>query len=232
MGAYLDSEHYRQQLVRDGERRFREWHGRFLAYQQRFLQEMGLRKSAKPAVAQPLAAPPATIALAIEEPAQEVSVPTPAIASEPAPEPEEPIDQNLWWVVPGRLAGVRKPTAAELPTLQNVGIRAIVSLTDDPGNLDLYAATGIPHLWLPVQGGTAPTREQLTAFDEFAATVEGGIAVHCSSGRRRTGTFLAAWLVCKGSSAEAAIAAIETANPAVELREAQIAFLHELAANR
>ncbi|MFS8836357.1 hypothetical protein NW809_09780 [Synechococcus sp. WC101] len=36
----LNSEHYRQILVRDGERRFREWHTAFLNYQRQFLQEM------------------------------------------------------------------------------------------------------------------------------------------------------------------------------------------------
>ncbi|MFS8855026.1 hypothetical protein NW859_08980 [Synechococcus sp. H55.5] len=36
----LNSEHYRQMLVRDGERRFREWHTAFLNYQRQFLQEM------------------------------------------------------------------------------------------------------------------------------------------------------------------------------------------------
>lgn len=32
----LSSEHYRQMLVRDGERRFREWHTEFLRYQKQF----------------------------------------------------------------------------------------------------------------------------------------------------------------------------------------------------
>lgn len=36
----LNSEQYRQMLVRDGERRFREWHTAFLKYQRQFLQEM------------------------------------------------------------------------------------------------------------------------------------------------------------------------------------------------
>ena len=36
----IDSEHYRQMLVKDGERRYREWHTAFLRYQQKFLQEM------------------------------------------------------------------------------------------------------------------------------------------------------------------------------------------------
>ncbi|MBD2773099.1 hypothetical protein [Iningainema tapete] len=39
----LDSEHYRQMLVRDGERRFREWHGEFLRYQREFLNDQHRR---------------------------------------------------------------------------------------------------------------------------------------------------------------------------------------------
>jgi hypothetical protein len=34
---YIDSERYRQMLVRDGERRFQEWHTAFLNYQKDFL---------------------------------------------------------------------------------------------------------------------------------------------------------------------------------------------------
>ncbi len=41
---FISSEHYRQMLVRDGDRRFREWHGQFLAYQQQFLREMAQRR--------------------------------------------------------------------------------------------------------------------------------------------------------------------------------------------
>lgn len=36
---WLSSEHYRQMLVRDGERRFKEWHGEFLRYQGDFLKD-------------------------------------------------------------------------------------------------------------------------------------------------------------------------------------------------
>ncbi|MEM7772033.1 MAG: hypothetical protein AAGA75_08555 [Cyanobacteria bacterium P01_E01_bin.6] len=34
---YIDSEHYRQMLVRDGDRRFQEWHHAFLQYQKDFV---------------------------------------------------------------------------------------------------------------------------------------------------------------------------------------------------
>lgn len=42
---YLSSEEYRALLVKDGERRFREWHTAFLKYQKAFLAEMHQRRS-------------------------------------------------------------------------------------------------------------------------------------------------------------------------------------------
>ncbi|NES08411.1 MAG: hypothetical protein F6K22_40105 [Okeania sp. SIO2F4] len=39
----LDHEHYRQMLVRDGQRRFNEWHTEYLKYQQGFLQDQRRR---------------------------------------------------------------------------------------------------------------------------------------------------------------------------------------------
>lgn len=39
---YISSEEYRQRLVRDGDRRFAEWHRDFLDYQKKFLAEMSL----------------------------------------------------------------------------------------------------------------------------------------------------------------------------------------------
>ncbi|MBC8122768.1 MAG: dual specificity protein phosphatase family protein [Gemmatimonadaceae bacterium] len=145
---------------------------------------------------------------------------------------EELISQNLWWVVPGQLAGVRKPTAEEIPELRSSGVDAIVSVMDDPGNLDLYQSVGLTHLWLPVKGGTAPTREQiaeLTAFIREQNARGAGVALHCTSGRRRTGTFLAAYLIDSGRTYEEALQIVLAANPEVELREAQLEFLREFA---
>ena len=36
---YISSEHYRQMLVRDGDRRFKDWHTKFLKYQKEFLRQ-------------------------------------------------------------------------------------------------------------------------------------------------------------------------------------------------
>jgi atypical dual specificity phosphatase len=80
----------------------------------------------------------------------------------------KPIEENLWWVIPGKLAGVRQPQLLELTALQIAGIVAIVSVLDDRTNLDLYQAAKILHLWLPVKGGMAPSREQVLKMTLFA----------------------------------------------------------------
>ena len=42
---YIDSETYRQMLVRDGDRRFQEWHTAFLQYQKQFHSETHAARS-------------------------------------------------------------------------------------------------------------------------------------------------------------------------------------------
>ncbi len=147
----------------------------------------------------------------------------------------QPIQENLWWVIEGKLAGVRKPMAQELTELQAVGIGAIVSVLDDSENLVLYQQANMPHLWLLTMGGTAPSKEQALEFQKFVDSqnpLGQAVAVHCTNGIRRTGTMLAAYLILAGSTYEQAIQIIREANPAVELREAQSAFLQALATDR
>ncbi len=43
---YVDSERYRQMLVRDGERRFQEWHDTFLRHQKAYRAETERRRKA------------------------------------------------------------------------------------------------------------------------------------------------------------------------------------------
>ncbi|MBF2001797.1 MAG: dual specificity protein phosphatase family protein [Synechococcales cyanobacterium C42_A2020_086] len=145
----------------------------------------------------------------------------------------QPISENLWWVIPGKLAGVRKPDPEEIPKLRAAGIGAIVSVMDDPSNLDQYQQANLPYRWLPTKGGTAPTPEQLQDLQSFVDQhhqLGRAVAVHCTSGNRRTGTMLAAYLIRAGASYEEAMQTIQTANPNAELREAQMSFLQDLAA--
>lgn len=146
-------------------------------------------------------------------------------------QPIQPIKENLWWVIPGKLAGVRKPTPEEIAELQMAGVRAIVSVMDDPSNLDLYQQAGLTYLWLPVKGGTAPSDEQIQKLQNFVDEQNRlgyAVAIHCTSGRRRTGTLLAAYLIRSGSTFEEALQVVLVANPDVELREAQVNFLKAL----
>jgi atypical dual specificity phosphatase len=152
--------------------------------------------------------------------------------STPTPKTVQPILENLWWVIPDKLAGVRKPAEEEISELREKGIGAIVSVMDDPSNIDTYKKIGLPHLWSPIKGGTAPSREQiqeLQAFIERQNDLGKAVAVHCTSGRRRTGTILAAYLIQKNFSYAKAMQMVSSSNPDVELREAQMAFLKELA---
>ncbi len=76
-------------------------------------------------------------------------------------QPIQPISETLWWVKKNKLAGVRKPTADELAELLAAGIGAIVSVLDDPSNLNLYQRSNIPYLWLPIEAGNSPSQEQI-----------------------------------------------------------------------
>ncbi|MFB2837220.1 dual specificity protein phosphatase family protein [Floridanema evergladense] len=147
-------------------------------------------------------------------------------------EETQPILENLWWVIPGKLAGVRKPLPEEIEQLKAAGIGAIVSVMDDPSNLDLYEQANLDYRWLPTKGGNAPTVEQiqaLQAFIEQQNQLGKAVAVHCTSGNRRTGTMLAAYLILTGTPYDDAMQIIQTANPNAELREAQLTFLQSLA---
>ncbi|MGD1808637.1 dual specificity protein phosphatase family protein [Dapis sp. BLCC M126] len=146
-------------------------------------------------------------------------------------ETTQPIAENLWWVIPGKLAGVRKPIAEELPELHKLGIGAIVSVMDDPSNLELYQQANLPHLWLPIKGGTAPTQEQVQQLQDFIDSQNNAVAIHCTNGRRRTATALAGYLINSGSSYDEAMEIILTANPEIDLRESQSSFLQDLAKN-
>jgi atypical dual specificity phosphatase len=143
----------------------------------------------------------------------------------------QPILENLWWVIPTRLAGVRKPMAEELSELQTVGIGAIVSVINDTSNLSLYLRANIPYLWLPIDVGSSPSREQIQELENFVDqhNCQGlAVAVHCTGGIHRTGTILAAYLICSGSSYNDVMQTIQKANSLVVLEEAQSSFLRSL----
>ncbi|MEO0835185.1 MAG: dual specificity protein phosphatase family protein [Cyanobacteria bacterium J06642_3] len=137
----------------------------------------------------------------------------------------------VWWLLPNKLAGMSRPPIEDLPQLNQAGLKGIVSVMDEPSGIEEYKDAGFKALWLPVTGGKPPTIEQVKQFVDFAQPLvsnEQPVAVHCTSGNRRTGTLLAAYLVAEGELPEKAIAMIKNARPTAELREAQQEFLKQL----
>ncbi|MDJ0591947.1 MAG: dual specificity protein phosphatase family protein [Pleurocapsa sp. MO_226.B13] len=137
----------------------------------------------------------------------------------------------VWWLIPGKLAGMPRPQLADLPELQRSGIKGIVSVMDEPSGIKEYQEQGFQALWLPITGGKPPTVEQVRQFVNFAEPIIEGnrsVVVHCTSGNRRTGTLLAAYLIAKGENPQQAIARVQKARSTAELREAQRNFLLQL----
>ena len=137
----------------------------------------------------------------------------------------------VWWLIPEKLAGMSRPPLEDLARLYRAGMGGIVSVMDEPSGIEEYREAGFEALWLPVTGGKPPTVEQVKQFVRFAKpliTDNKPVVVHCTSGNRRTGTLLAAYLIAEGESPQKAIALIKEARPTAELRDAQTEFLFSL----
>ena len=137
----------------------------------------------------------------------------------------------VWWLIPEKLAGMPRPQLEDLPELKEAGIEGIVSVMDESSGIEEYQKEGFQALWLPITGGKPPTVEQVRQFMNFAELIIGdnhSVVVHCTSGNRRTGTLLAAYLIAQGEEPEQEIALVQKAHPTAELREAQRNFLFQL----
>jgi protein tyrosine phosphatase (PTP) superfamily phosphohydrolase (DUF442 family) len=144
---------------------------------------------------------------------------------------QTPYPNYVWWLISEKLAGMSRPPLENLPRLYQAGMRGIVSVMDEPSGIEEYKNAGFQALWLPITGGKPPTVEQVKEFVKFAEPlIENNqpVVVHCTSGNRRTGTLLAAYLVAKGENPKNAISLVQEARPTAELRDAQIEFLSNL----
>ncbi|MBD1841856.1 dual specificity protein phosphatase family protein, partial [Cyanobacteria bacterium FACHB-63] len=78
---------------------------------------------------------------------------------------------------------------------------------------------------------SVPNPEQLQNFQNFVneqLDLDRAVAVHCSTGKHRTGTMIAAYLIQTGTFYESAMNIIYSANPNIHLPDSQITFLQSL----
>lgn len=128
-----------------------------------------------------------------------------------------PAPHGFSWVDPPRLAALSMPSSADdLTWLRRQGIDVLVSLTEDPPPRRWVNDAGLLAIHHPIIDMTAPSPRQLDHIVEaiHRATKSGmGVAVHCTAGKGRTGTVLAAYFVDAGMSAAEAIDKVRTMRP-------------------
>jgi atypical dual specificity phosphatase len=123
---------------------------------------------------------------------------------------------NLSWVLEHQLAGVASPCSEQdVALLRKQGVKALVSLHEDPLPLDLLARDEIAIAHLPLADYTPPLHQVEQAIAHIERFLADGrpVAVQCAKGRGRTGTILACYLVSQGRPAREAIVLLRTMRP-------------------
>lgn len=135
------------------------------------------------------------------------------------------------WVLPERVLACAYPRRDRaLAALAATRIELIVNLHPRAHAPAALARHGIREVHLPMRDFSAPTYAVLrrgVLVVERAISEGRRVAVHCGSGRGRTGTLLACLLIARGEAPWEAITRVRRLRPgAVETRAQEIAVQH------
>lgn len=162
----------------------------------------------------------------IEKPLKENSATTSCVSDAFGP-------RNFLWLKPGILAGTPKPGLLydldyDLTALKRVGIKMLVTLTEQPFDVEALKEFGIKSIWFPIEDMNCP---EITDAIDFCKEIEVLLknkiptAFHCHAGLGRTGTMLASQLIWEGYSALEALEAVRRIEPRWVQSEIQTSFL-------
>ena len=114
---------------------------------------------------------------------------------------------NFKWVIEDKLAGSGAPTSLhEIKWLaKEHGIRSMVTIKEKPLPSEWFKSSGIgegkiDYFHLSIEDYGAPSLEELdNVVNHISRQIDNGkpVMVHCSGGKGRTGTILAAYLIKK-----------------------------------
>ncbi len=149
--------------------------------------------------------------------------------------------RHVFWLVPGKLAGRAGPDREpwKITELRHAGIGATLSVNDGVlCRVEDFVEAGIDYCCIPLSANAPPLAQDkahcLAALPQAYAYVKAKIEsrtatlVHCSSGKDRTGLFMAYFLVRSGASPVDAMAGVKAVRPIAFTAEGWEAFAFEV----
>ena len=141
---------------------------------------------------------------------------------------------NFGWFDEMVAASGRPVNRSQLRYIASLGIKAVISLTEDQIPEELVKGLGLECYHVPMRNHEMPDGGTLERAAELIVSLTSSgkkVLVHCAAGQGRTGTALAAYLILKdGMSADEAIKKVRALRPG-SIKPVQERGLREWARN-